>query len=291
MKMKMFSKQLLLLVFCFLMFTGNGMAEIRVAYPDRAAVNQEIYNWLDVQNESVTQILYYVDGVLWWGNTASNNRWLFPDKYPVAGSHKYEIYVSRTDGTLWYKQWVTTIYNPTKSLAGAITYADNFAIWPNVPAYWFFLSDCTNFVSQILHDGGGFPETTTGTNMWYYNGRFDYSNSWTVVNDFYNAMIGQGIVDVISPEGWTVTIGNEKTFIYPPVLNGHPIKYKWLENTPATLHNAFVVTAGTGEDGRLQPLIDAHTTNRYHTDWRLLNERGSSWVSTSATNYRVKWDY
>ena len=178
---------------------------------------------------------------------------------------------------------MTTIYSPTKSLSGALQYADNNAIWPNL-SYWYFASDCTNFVSQILHDGGGFPETTG----WYYNWRFDYTPSWTVVADFYNYTIGRGI-DLYSPEGWAVIIGGKKTYIYPPLSNGHPLKYKWLES--GQLHNAFVVTAGTGDDGSYQPLIDAHTTNRYHADWRLLNARQDNWVNTTVTNYRVKWDY
>lgn len=56
--------------------------------------------------------------------------------------------------------------------------------------------DCTNFVSQSLYLGGWWiqrgPEQTT--NQWYFRNAFprDYSNSWTLVNNFRDFVVNSG---------------------------------------------------------------------------------------------------
>lgn len=70
----------------------------------------------------------------------------------------------------------------------AVEYALKYAEIPNVDisteeGFWFFLEDCTNFVSQCWNYAG-MPQNSG----WYWNNRTDYSASWTVVNDFANYM-------------------------------------------------------------------------------------------------------
>ena len=68
-----------------------------------------------------------------------------------------------------------------------IEYALKYATNPNTPptgSFQEFDSDCTNFISQCW-SYGGIPQDPVG---WYWNNRFDYSKSWTVVDDFANYM-------------------------------------------------------------------------------------------------------
>jgi len=193
--------------------------------------------------------------------------------------------------------WNTNIYNPTKSLSGAVTYVEQYALNPN-PNYPPFPSDCTNFISQILHEGGGFPEERGNWlywQNWYYDGP-DYwqcANSWTVVDTFYSYMKDyKGIVDKSSEAGQVLWPAGYGTYIYPPLLQGSIIKYEF---PGGILHNAFVLTRGADSvnqalfDGP-QPLVNYHTTNRKHINWTLISTK-MQWVDTLLTNNRVKWDY
>ena len=58
-------------------------------------------------------------------------------------------------------------------------YAEMYGDNPN-PDYWYFYlnGECTNFVSQAIHYAG-----MPMSNYWWYTDRFDYSTSWTVVNE------------------------------------------------------------------------------------------------------------
>ena len=74
----------------------------------------------------------------------------------------------------------------TYNRSGAIAYAQQWWNSHN-PAYPFYNSDghtdCANFVSQCMHEGGEMPmkSTTTGNNYdsWYYYGSGNRSSSWT----------------------------------------------------------------------------------------------------------------
>lgn len=71
---------------------------------------------------------------------------------------------------------------------GVIEYAKK---WCNAynPKYLFYdgtdgNTDCANFVSQCIHEGGGVPmkditHTKGGHNIWYYYGSSNRSSSWT----------------------------------------------------------------------------------------------------------------
>lgn len=76
------------------------------------------------------------------------------------------------------------VLNRTK----AVEYALKYAEFPNVEAsteegFWYFLEDCTNFVSQCWNYAG-MPQN----DGWYWHNRTNYSKSWTLVDDFANYM-------------------------------------------------------------------------------------------------------
>lgn len=75
------------------------------------------------------------------------------------------------------------------NLTGAINYAKKYATSPN-PAYRYFNgADCTNFVSQILNNGGiKQVSSTSKTSGWWYQSSNNYSYSWTVANTFSKYM-------------------------------------------------------------------------------------------------------
>jgi len=74
---------------------------------------------------------------------------------------------------------------------GAHAYADSYAVNPahHNPAYQYFGGNCTNFASQVLHEGGGIPPVgnigARDTHNWYYNTGYSpdqyqrFSRSWT----------------------------------------------------------------------------------------------------------------
>jgi hypothetical protein len=139
-------------------------------------------------------------------------------------------------------------------------------------------------VSQILHEGGGFPEDKAGG--WYYDGRFfgEWGNAWTVVADFYAYMLKKGIADGPSPDGWAIIIEGKKTYIYPPLRNGKMVKFTF---PGGVLHNSFVV----GHDPATgTPLINTHSAGHYHVEWTLI-PTNDDWATTLVTQYGVKWDY
>lgn len=88
-----------------------------------------------------------------------------------------------------------TTYSFSKSKA--ITYANKYAIDPNVSGYGYFgKADCTNFASQILEKGGVSQVVSTSRNKGWWHKRkvvdteviHTYSKSWTAANIFCNYM-------------------------------------------------------------------------------------------------------
>lgn len=85
----------------------------------------------------------------------------------------------------------------------AVDYARKWAMSRN-PNYYNFDKlggDCTNFVSQCIHAGGGVmnPKPTFG---WYYYGANNRSPSWTGVEFLYNFLVrksGTGPLGVVVP--------------------------------------------------------------------------------------------
>lgn len=74
----------------------------------------------------------------------------------------------------------------------AIAYARTYAVNPNSNNYPVYSSDCTNFASQILENGGISQDYNYSTNQgWWHDylwGEHETSVSWRVANKFANYM-------------------------------------------------------------------------------------------------------
>ncbi len=75
-----------------------------------------------------------------------------------------------------------TTYNRTLACNYAVDHAYNYN-----SSYYPFSSDCTNFTSQCLYDGGGIPEhfgSPYTQTCWYYTTSTNRSSSWTGATEF-----------------------------------------------------------------------------------------------------------
>jgi hypothetical protein len=146
----------------------------------------------------------------------------------------------KDDGRLPYT------YNRLK----AVQYAERW--WNSYnPAYIKFENDCTNFISQCLHQGGapmrGYPNRTIG---WWLRGK-NYSWSWAVANALKvyleTSKTGLRAREVNSPD---------------QLLLGDVICYDFQGNGRFD-HNTIV----TGKDANGMPLVNAHTYNSRQRYW------------------------
>lgn len=161
-------------------------------------------------------------------------------------------------------------YNSTN----ATTYADYYATNPN-PNYALFGSDCTNFVSQALHNGG-IPFVGLNNNIpqaWWYNTQNTSSTSddtwsytWSVAKNNYSYII----LDSSPHLGYVASTYKAPSNPYPSgVSPGDIFYYDW--SSDGVIEHAGIYTANgtdpnSGSSGALQ---DQHTTNRYHAIWTL----------------------
>lgn len=162
-------------------------------------------------------------------------------------------------------------FNVSSALAfsgtGARDYANRWATARN-SNYPNFGSDCTNFVSQALHSGGGYPYTNYGSynsNAWWvsWNGLwFSYTNSWSVTNSLRTFLI------LDYPGGWDW--GFQPVQPSNQALYGDVFFYDWQGD--GSYEHASMEVAYSGTDansGWSGNLIDQHTTDRYHAIWHL----------------------
>lgn len=75
------------------------------------------------------------------------------------------------------------------NLTGAVNYAKKYANTPNSLYRYFNGADCTNFMSQILNNGGVAQVTSNSKySGWWYKTGTSYSHSWTVADTFSKYM-------------------------------------------------------------------------------------------------------
>jgi hypothetical protein len=185
--------------------------------------------------------------------------------------------------------------------SGAAVYADRWAksVNSNYPDYhsswwWSSGSDCTNFVSQALHDptGGGMDyvggSSTTDDHQWWahWNGSsFSNSHSWSVAQDFYTFLMWH------YPGGWNEgsahTLSEQQTTYTPnSVVTGDVLFYDW-ESDGHIDHDGIQVGWGTDPDSKKYGNYqDQHSNDRYHAFWSLIpyNEK---WSTTTITFVHV----
>jgi len=147
----------------------------------------------------------------------------------------------------------------------AANYADTYWNTPNSAYVYFYDDDCTNFTSQAIHRyGGKLPDDTDGSYVWYYFWNWygpSWSQSWSVSYKQYNFL-------KYEPRG---TLYNYASSLYI----GDIIYYDW-ENDGRIDHSAIVVAKNSSN----QPLVDAHSNNRYHAYWDL-----KAYGAPSSTRY------
>jgi Putative amidase domain len=164
----------------------------------------------------------------------------------------------------------------------AANYADQY--WQNYnsnyPDFSSTLDDCTNFVSQSLHQGGfsyiGFEQNPTDDHNWWVNRNpwqilhpprgWDWAHSWSVAPENYNFLMWT------YPGGWNWGTTSGTTNSAPPngLYRGDVLYYDWGDGHGRS--HAAIQTYIQGTDpttGWFGDLVDAHTTNHYHAIWTL----------------------
>jgi cell wall-associated NlpC family hydrolase len=184
---------------------------------------------------------------------------------PVGTSGSEFTWVAGTSGIRRYTDILT--YNRD----AAASYADRYALSYN-PGYVRFGADCANFASQGGR-AGGMPVTSGDySNGWWYNGKGTsstsddiYSLSWINVPKQMGYWTG-------SRTDWVSSIGG--------LGKGDFVYYDW-SGDGAWDHVAVVV--GTNSAG--QKVVDAHTTDYYHTYWKM----GYSSTRYKYARVRAQW--
>ncbi|MBP1930267.1 amidase domain-containing protein [Ammoniphilus resinae] len=122
------------------------------------------------------------------------------------------------------------------------------------PHYPKFEVDCTNFVSQCVHEGGVTQEVTTQRNIgWWVKGKGNWSFSWSVAHSFMTYLLG---ANTKLPAKAELKTSADQLMI------GDVICYDW-DGSGRFQHNTIVVA----KDPNGMPLVNAHTVNSRHRYW------------------------
>ncbi len=136
--------------------------------------------------------------------------------------------------------------------AGAASDGENgYNYNPDYPNYSGRGGDCSNYVSQALHEGG----FKTGGG-WNYS-RNAASRSWCNASGLAGYLLWSG-------KGYTIKKGTYSQVFKESfkLIPGDVIAY---QEKGKIVHNAFVV----GADSKGYPLVNTHTTDRFHVPWDL----------------------
>jgi len=137
------------------------------------------------------------------------------------------------------------------------------------PYYPKFDVDCTNFVSQCIHEGGVSQEVTKQRNIgWWVVGKENWSFSWSVAHSLMNYLLGANTRLPAKAELKTSA---------DQLLIGDVVCYDW-DGSGKFQHNAIVVA----KDPNGMPLVNAHTVNSRHRYW----EYRDSHAWTEHTKYK-----
>lgn len=155
---------------------------------------------------------------------------------------------------------------------GARADADAHALSPRTGLYAPFNdSDCTNFVSQVWHFGGGLRMTGKWRIRWMWPQFLGRTNtrSWSLVRDFVNYMVNtRQIARLINL--------NLASFDLPSSAGlGDAIEYDWGRGAGWSHLAVVVSTAGTNDR------ISQHSVNRRESLWDL------GWVNETSTTVRA----
>lgn len=127
------------------------------------------------------------------------------------------------------------------------------------PAYVYYGSDCTNFVSQALR-AGGWRNTAIGSQTsdlyWYYVSPSQVSYTWRVADSLYRRFSN-------GYEGWFGTSVTNPSALRARV--GDIIFANWdADKGDKSVDHAMIVT-GISTNG--EPLVSYHSTDRENYPW------------------------
>ncbi|MGF9916193.1 amidase domain-containing protein [Paenibacillus ehimensis] len=163
----------------------------------------------------------------------------------------------------------------------AVAYADKYAgsAWgagndnrynPKYRDYTGIGGDCTNFASQVIGDpdeGGGLPMT----HAWRYSSG-NGSRAWVSTDAFKSFLLYSGYGKVVGSGTFDQIVrGPSAPGIWSKVQPGDLIAYMYKNDVD---HFAVIV----GKDERGLPLINCHTTDRYHVPFDLGWENYTQYV-------------
>lgn len=159
-----------------------------------------------------------------------------------------------------------TVYYQT---AAAAAYADKWTDnsgssgTPHNPNYNYYPNnDCANFVSQCMGDSNAGNLPTDGT--WY-----PYSLAWINADSLYNY--------IVNNRGWLRAYSTSTSYLdsYAKQMKvGDLVFYRWSTSGSTKDHVSIVVAF----DSAGNPLVDAHTNNRWHYPWSLYSSNTTFWL-------------
>jgi hypothetical protein len=162
---------------------------------------------------------------------------------------------------------------------GAVSYANAWALDRN-PNYPSFSADCTNFVSQAMHEGGTLPFDKQ--NGWYCEKVlwwWDWGTAWSVANDLYKYLTNSQRGTILGK--WSPNQQNDVNY---NISRGDILFYDWNKDGIYD-HAAIVVDYGRDayRPNIIGDLQNQHTSDYYHAIWHLkpYNTRASSTVITA----------
>ncbi|KAA5806799.1 amidase domain-containing protein [Thermoanaerobacterium thermosaccharolyticum] len=159
----------------------------------------------------------------------------------------------------------TVYYQTAAAAAYADKWTDNSGSRGTIhnPNYNYYTNnDCANFVSQCMGDSsaGNLPTDAT----WY-----PYSLAWINANSLYNY--------IVNNRGWLRAYSTSTSYLssYAKQMKvGDLVFYRWSTSGTTKDHVAIVV----GFDSAGNPLVDAHTSNRWHYPWSLYSSNTTFWL-------------
>lgn len=164
----------------------------------------------------------------------------------------------------------THAYDRDAAVAYAFKYSDSDQNSDeyNPNYYKFPFTDCQNFVSQAIYEGGNasmsLPDgplpipSWKGRNGWYYITEVQHSGSWTDVQQFYNFVTDPSQAITEGPEGYEIPIPAGYT-VPPTLMHGDVIQFQWpapLDGDDSWDHSVIVDTISGG-----MAYVDSHTTD------------------------------
>ena len=192
----------------------------------------------------------------------------------VSGAFLFSLFILwQTNPTIATSSWDRRMQ--------AKQYSDDWALSYN-PNYKQFDSDCQNFVSQALHEGGEYPMQDNDP-KWYMHKHWwgwTWSHSWTVVDDFRNMLYDRG---------WGEWWGYQAYQSTNNAWYGDAIGYKWDGQGSWDHISMEAVYYGTDPDsGWIGDLVNAHNSSRWHAIWHLA-PYNADWQTTTYGSWHIKY--